>query len=132
QFKSRIGIKSLLFEHSSWLSIQFRSFGELFENAVRQGLTAIQTQHPGFYYQQAANHAMTRRKVSQESCQQAVAYPQEDPLKPKIEMEYYGQRPWRPNGKLLTSLVHQVMIFLWLVMNLSWLGSKNKYHYFLF
>lgn len=37
-------------------------FGDLFDEAIKQGLTAIQTQHPGFYYQQAANHTISRQQ----------------------------------------------------------------------
>ena len=40
---------------------RFQVFGELFDEAIKLGLTAIQTQHPGFYFQQAANHAVTRK-----------------------------------------------------------------------
>ena len=33
-----------------------------------KGLPAIQTQHPGLYYQQAANYAVQRRKLAEELC----------------------------------------------------------------
>ena len=42
---------------------RFQLFGEIFDEAIRQGLTAIQTQHPGFYYQQAASHSITRKQL---------------------------------------------------------------------
>lgn len=42
---------------------RFQLFGEIFEEAIRIGLTAIQTQHPGFYFQQAASHAITRKQL---------------------------------------------------------------------
>ena len=35
----------------------------LFDEAIKLGLTAIQTQHPGFYFQQAANHAIFRKQL---------------------------------------------------------------------
>ena len=39
-------------------------FGDLFDEAIKLGgLTAIQTQHPGFYYQQAAYHSLTRKQI---------------------------------------------------------------------
>lgn len=38
-------------------------FGGLFEEAIELGLPAIQTQHPGFYYQQAAQFAVQRKKA---------------------------------------------------------------------
>ena len=62
-FKSKIGIAELAFEHSAWMSKQFQVFGDLFDEAIKLGLTAIQTQHPGFYYQQAANHAVARKQL---------------------------------------------------------------------
>lgn len=47
---------------------RFSHFGDLFEDAVQQGLNAIQTQHPGFYYQQAANHATNRKLLCYKLC----------------------------------------------------------------
>jgi Foie gras liver health family 1 len=39
-------------------------FGDLFDEAIKLGgLTAIQTQHPGFYYQQAAYHSLARKQM---------------------------------------------------------------------
>jgi len=44
---------------------RFQLFGDLFEEAIKLGgLTAIQTQHPGFYYQQASYHSATRRQLA--------------------------------------------------------------------
>jgi len=44
---------------------RFQLFGDLFEEAIKLGgLTAIQTQHPGVYYQQAASHSATRRQLA--------------------------------------------------------------------
>ncbi len=39
-------------------------FGDLFDEAIKLGLTAIQTQHPGLYYQQAATHGTTRKQLA--------------------------------------------------------------------
>ena len=47
-------------------------FGDLFDEAIKLGLTAIQTQHPGFYYQQAANHATIRKQQVAALCQVSV------------------------------------------------------------
>jgi len=50
-----------------WLCVhvRFQLFGDLFDEAIKLGgLTAIQTQHPGFYYQQAAAHCATRRQLA--------------------------------------------------------------------
>jgi hypothetical protein len=43
-------------------------FGDIFDEAIRQGLPALQTQHPGFYYQQAAQHAADRKEACLELC----------------------------------------------------------------
>ena len=47
---------------------RFQVFGDLFDEAIKLGLTAIQIQHPGFYYQQAANHAVTRKQLCRTLC----------------------------------------------------------------
>lgn len=51
-FRQRTGIQGLEFEHAAWMTKQFEIFGDLFHEAIRQGLAALQTQHPGFYYHQ--------------------------------------------------------------------------------
>lgn len=96
-FKSKIGLRELAFEHSSWMSKQFSIFGDLFDEAIKLGLTAIQTQHPGFYYQQAANHAITQKLLCQELCRNVKeqGYRTNDSLGGTDSVEYYGQRPWR-------------------------------------
>ena len=43
---------------------RFQVFGDMFDDAIKLGLAAIQTQHPGFYFQQAANHAIERKRLS--------------------------------------------------------------------
>ena len=50
------------------VSYRFQVFGDLFDEAIKLGLTAIQTQHPGFYYQQAANHAISRKQLCRGLC----------------------------------------------------------------
>ncbi|CAH0554376.1 unnamed protein product [Brassicogethes aeneus] len=99
KFKSRIGFQELVFEHFAWLSKQYAMFGDIFDEAVKMGLPAVQTQHPGLYYQQAAQYAIIRKRVCQELCSQIIAYPQPDPLEGGNSMEFFGQRPWRP-GKM--------------------------------
>ncbi|XP_013882191.1 trafficking protein particle complex subunit 11 [Austrofundulus limnaeus] len=94
--KKKIGSAELAFEHSAWMSKQFQSFGELFDEAIKLGLTAIQTQNPGFYYQQAACYSQDRKQLAQQLCQAGVSYPSADPLDPQSGgLDYYGQRPWR-------------------------------------
>ncbi|XP_035690979.1 trafficking protein particle complex subunit 11-like isoform X2 [Branchiostoma floridae] len=94
-FKNKVGCAELAFEHSSWISKQFQVFGDLFDEAIKLGLTAIQTQHPGFYYQQAANHAITRKELCRKLCDPTAKYPSTDPLELAAKLDFYGQRPWR-------------------------------------
>jgi len=51
-----------------WFPARFCAFGDIFDEAIRQGLPALQTQHPGFYYQQAAQHAADRKEVCLDLC----------------------------------------------------------------
>ncbi|MBN3301762.1 TPC11 protein, partial [Amia calva] len=96
--KKKIGSADLAFEHAAWMSKQFQSFGDLFDEAIKLGLTAIQTQNPGFYYQQAAYYAQERKQQANHLCshEAAVCYPSPDPLEtPTGVLDFYGQRPWR-------------------------------------
>ncbi|XP_029368673.1 trafficking protein particle complex subunit 11 isoform X1 [Echeneis naucrates] len=94
--KKKIGSAELSFEHAAWMSKQFQSFGDLFDEAIKLGLTAIQTQNPGFYYQQAACFSQERKQLAQQLCQAAVNYPSPDPLDTQSGgLDFYGQRPWR-------------------------------------
>ncbi|XP_073257117.1 trafficking protein particle complex subunit 11-like [Porites lutea] len=93
-FKEKVGCAELAFEHSAWLSKQFSLFGELFDEAIRNGLTALQTQHPGFYYQQAANNAIVRRQLCQGLCHTTTPLSM-NPLENAGNLDFFGQRPWR-------------------------------------
>ncbi|CAI5682189.1 unnamed protein product [Oreochromis niloticus] len=94
--KKKIGSAELAFEHSAWMSKQFQSFGELFDEAIKLGLTAIQTQNPGFYYQQAACYSQDRKQLALQLCQAGASYPSPDPLDTQgAGLDFYGQRPWR-------------------------------------
>ena len=94
-FKVYQGHRLLEFEHMTWLSQQFHIFGDLFNDAISAGLTAIQTQHPGFYYLQSAQYTMERRKITDkfrldilalyEGGRSIVSYP---------EAKFFGQYPW--------------------------------------
>ena len=42
----------MAFEHKGWQSKQCEFFADIFAEAINNGLPAIQTQHPGLYYQQ--------------------------------------------------------------------------------
>nr|XP_034182161.1 trafficking protein particle complex subunit 11 isoform X1 [Osmia lignaria]XP_034182162.1 trafficking protein particle complex subunit 11 isoform X1 [Osmia lignaria]XP_034182163.1 trafficking protein particle complex subunit 11 isoform X1 [Osmia lignaria]XP_034182165.1 trafficking protein particle complex subunit 11 isoform X1 [Osmia lignaria]XP_034182166.1 trafficking protein particle complex subunit 11 isoform X1 [Osmia lignaria] len=102
-FKLWTGPKKLMFEHHAWMCNQFSTFAELFDDAIRQGLPAVQTQHPGYYFQSAAHHASLRQASCKELCQNVNSYPEPDPLAGEEKLEFYGQRPWRP-GKLNAEL----------------------------
>lgn len=98
KYKNRVGSTDLLFEHYGWIARQYSAFGELFDEAIRAGLPAIQSQHPGFYYQYAAQFTVKRRQAMRSVCTEAHQYPPPpDPLEGIVE--FYGQRPWRP-GRL--------------------------------
>ncbi len=112
-------IAVLAFEHKGWQSKQCEFFADIFSEAIKNGLPAIQTQHPGLYYQQAAQHAIARREMAEELCAEVkAAYPNPDPLAGAENLEFFGQRwvfigliglrnhdvvfrfrPWRP-GKV--------------------------------
>ena len=68
RFQTRTGPKELMFEHHGWMSNQFSTFAELFDEAIRQGLPAVQTQHPGYYFQVAASHANDRQAACKDLC----------------------------------------------------------------
>ncbi|XP_077387667.1 trafficking protein particle complex subunit 11 [Festucalex cinctus] len=94
--KKKIGSAELAFEHSAWMAKQFQSFGELFDDAIKLGLAAIQTQNPGFYYQQAAYYSQERKRLALQLSQAGPIHPSPDPLDILSGgLDYYGQRPWR-------------------------------------
>ena len=67
-FQLKVGLEKLAFEHRGWQANQCSTFASIFADAIKHGLPAIQTQHPGLYYQQAANYAVQRRKLAEELC----------------------------------------------------------------
>ena len=98
-FRIKVGPPELAFEHSAWLSKQFELMGELFEDAIRKGLlSAVQTQHPGFYFHSSANHAIQRRlNCSEFSKRTGSNKTAENPSPVEFlnNLEFFGQRPWR-------------------------------------
>lgn len=62
RFRGRPGFKELIFEHYAWLSLQYSAFAELFCDAIKSGLPALQTQHPGIYYHKAAEYVGQRKE----------------------------------------------------------------------
>ncbi|KAH8301204.1 hypothetical protein KR018_007509 [Drosophila ironensis] len=67
KYKPRVGFKDLAFEHYAWMSTQHSVFAELFCEAIKNGLPALQTQHPGIYYHKAAEYVMKRRDAAQQA-----------------------------------------------------------------
>ncbi|GBN79374.1 Trafficking protein particle complex subunit 11, partial [Araneus ventricosus] len=126
-FKNKVGHPELAFEHSAWMSKQFSHFGDLFEDAVQQGLNAIQTQHPGFYYQQAANHASNRKALCYKLCKSVEEPSDFEVLEGADALEFYGQRPWRACCQNIKNL-------LWIILrnyfkfhvNMDALKTKRK------
>ncbi|RWS07700.1 hypothetical protein B4U79_13175 [Dinothrombium tinctorium] len=105
-FKSKSEPKELEFEHAAWLSKQFFILGELFEQAITAGLVPSQTQHPGYYYHEAALQAIVRKRLCYKICQ--YVYMNENDYQGAISkfspLEFYGQRPWRPGCQSLEPL----------------------------
>jgi len=97
QFKASSGPAQLSWEHAAWQAGQAAAFGQLFSEAVRAGQSAVQTQHPGLYFQLGAEYAISRRKLADSLCSAVSSYPAPDPLAVTPQsIEFYGQRPWRP------------------------------------
>ncbi|XP_041711269.1 trafficking protein particle complex subunit 11 isoform X2 [Coregonus clupeaformis] len=95
---ARRRLAELAFEHKAWMSKQFQSFGDLFDEAIKLGLTTIQTQNPGFHYQQAVYYAQERKQQATHLCahEASVSYPTPDPLEMTSgALDFYGQRAWR-------------------------------------
>ena len=106
-YKSKIDSEDILFEHKAWLSRQFAIFGSLFETAVNSGLVPSQTQHPGYYMHEAGIEARNRRRsakrsVIQVSEQDAIAY--QSIMEGMLQVEFFGQRSWRPGCQSLEPL----------------------------
>ncbi|XP_034951307.1 trafficking protein particle complex subunit 11 [Chelonus insularis] len=96
RFKSRTGPEDLIFEHHAWMTNQYSTFAELFDEAIRQGLPPVQTQHPGYYFQLAAQHANLRQKACKELCSNVTVSGQLlSDVDDGDKVEFYGQRPWK-------------------------------------
>lgn len=134
RYKNRVGPTELLFEHYAWIARQYSAFGELFDEAISAGLPATRSQHPGFYYQLAAQFTAKRRQAMRSVCTEALQYPPPpDPMEGIVE--FYGQRPWRP-GRLsadphdpqkeqaaVLALQYNERVFNHSAMIISFLGS---------
>uniref|UniRef100_W8ARG0 Trafficking protein particle complex subunit 11 n=1 Tax=Ceratitis capitata TaxID=7213 RepID=W8ARG0_CERCA len=99
KYKNRIGFKDLIFEHYAWLSTQHSMFADLFCEAIKNGLPALQTQNPGIYYNKAAEFTMKRKEAFLQSS--AMLLSPTDPTTPTgmpnnntmtLYTEYFGIR----------------------------------------
>lgn len=95
QFKEFTEPTGLEFKHKQWLSHQFQFFGDLFNDAISAGLTALQTKHPGFYYLQAAHYIIERRRLSRLFAEQVKEQCSSDKQVVHLPTtKYFGQFPW--------------------------------------
>lgn len=87
-FGGQEGRKALHFRHCGWMAEQYYLFALVFEEAVRNGLTALQTEHPGYYFFQAAQQTQ-RQKLAVQRATKALAV---QPAKADVlEPDYVGQ-----------------------------------------
>uniref|UniRef100_A0A1I8F326 Foie-gras_1 domain-containing protein n=1 Tax=Macrostomum lignano TaxID=282301 RepID=A0A1I8F326_9PLAT len=93
-FKDRVGMMELAFEHYSWLSKQNETVWRAVQRGRETGLSAVQMQHPGIYFQEAARHAIMRKTHSQKLCRDRP-----NPLADLNNLDFYGQRPWRQGNQ---------------------------------
>lgn len=96
KYRQKVGFPDLMFEHYAWMSHQYSAFAELFCEAVKNGLKAIQTQHPGIYYGKAAEYMKKRKEAFQQCCALAPQSPT-TPTAPSAAAnimcnEFYGVR----------------------------------------
>ena len=96
-----LGVPRYLDSHTRSINpaYRFSAFADLFSDATRQGLKALQTQNPGIYYHNAALYAIERREQANRLCLEAAkiitlsqAVSELDPGEGNV---YFGQRPWR-------------------------------------
>lgn len=61
-FKQHTKAPEYAFEHAAWLSQQYLMFADQFHQAVSNGVKASKTQHPGYYYYEAAMQMVDKRQ----------------------------------------------------------------------
>ena len=78
---------------------RFSTFADLFSEATKRGLKALQTQNPGLYYQHASLYAIERKQLSNRLCLDAARSMSAGQAASDLAIGegcmYYGQRPWR-------------------------------------
>lgn len=107
KYKSHVGYKELLFEHYAWLSVQYSAFAELFCEAIKCGLPALQTQHPGIYFHKAAEYIGKRKEAFLQCCSLSLS-PTDSEMnnattKPtNLISDFYGIRNTSINGEFIS------------------------------
>ncbi|XP_064547367.1 trafficking protein particle complex subunit 11 [Drosophila montana] len=97
KYKNCVGFKDLAFEHHAWLSTQHSVFAELFCEAIKNGLPALQTQHPGIYFQKAAEYVIKRREAVQQASATLLSTSSTKPMtasqtQSSLYTEFFGVR----------------------------------------
>lgn len=92
RYRSRSGFRELQFEHHTWMSTQYVAFAELFIEAVKAGLPALQTQHPGKYYYKAAEHMGRRKEAFLEAMALPLSPSDSVPLTGTLHSDFFGVR----------------------------------------
>jgi hypothetical protein len=127
KYKSRTGFKELLFEHYAWLSVQYSYFAELFCEAIKMGLPALQTQHPGIYYHKAAEYLCKRREAFTQalSLSPATELPPQATQFSELYSDYFGVRNGARNSS--EPVTEQQIISLVQEMEKKFLHSVNEF-----
>ena len=86
-------VKLIIFKNN----LRFQLLADLFEDTAKKGnIIAVSTQHPGFYYHSAANHAIQRRNFRKDFLVNSQTQKVDSSMLELLsELEFYGQRPWR-------------------------------------
>lgn len=50
----------------TWFTSRYSAFADLFCDAIKSGLPALQTQHPGLYFQKSAEYLVKRKEAYQQ------------------------------------------------------------------
>lgn len=103
KYRPLVGVKELAFEHYAWLSVQYSAFAELFCEAIKGGLKAIQTQHPGIYYEKAAEYIGQRKEAFQQCLSlEEPTTPTTTTMTTLLYSEFFGVRGGSRTGEAMS------------------------------
>uniref|UniRef100_A0A6B2EBJ4 Trafficking protein particle complex subunit 11 n=1 Tax=Phlebotomus kandelakii TaxID=1109342 RepID=A0A6B2EBJ4_9DIPT len=117
-YKDKTGSRELLFEHYGWLSAQFSFFADLFVDAIKSGLPALQTKHPGIYYYRAAEYKAKQKEAYLDCCKWTTVQPMENIVGNIIYSDFFGVR-----GNKTGEMVNEQNI-----LNLLYANEKDFNH----